>query len=87
MPLVSIFSGRLNPATTLAYFGVIYIVRIILALVIGPVSFFPNLILTFAIGFGLVKCTFEYPDSSIWMKILCWVIAFSQIGMFMLIRV
>lgn len=87
MNVVGIFRGFYSPGTTLVYFLAILVIKFVLLVVLGPAAMIPNLMLAFLIGFGLVASTFEYPESSLMLRILCWIAAFSQIGLFATMRI
>lgn len=82
-----IFSGFYNPFTTIVFFLAILVIKIGFLLFLGAAAIFPNLCLSFFIGFALVKSAQEHPDDSIFWRLLCWVIAFSQIGSLTMVRI
>jgi hypothetical protein len=78
--LQRIFWGDFNIATMLMWFVVFYVIKILLAVFLGNISIFTNMVLSFIIGFGFVHKALNDEHATSMTKIFLIIVGSSQIG-------
>jgi hypothetical protein len=85
--LQRIFTGDYNPPTTILWYFIFLVLKVLIQIFLGPVSLFINVALSVVIGYGLIQSAINHDDSWFITRIFCWLLAFSQIGSMIMVRI